>query len=194
MDHRKDPETPELAARQAQESDAGEATLVATAGPPAREPLSDSAQAETYHRAGFWLRLVAFVIDLAVLGAFSVFLLVSALLVSVAGADFSSFESDSFPSFSLFSLCEIAEIVAVAAYFTILHGETGQTIGKSVAGVKVCTLDGQPLGYGHALLRFTAYGFSFFALGLGFLWVGLNPGKRGWHDLLTGTMVVVDRG
>ena len=187
MGHDTDAEEPGLIASLPQESQAEGPTAVS------ERPLATAAQAEAFHRAGFWLRLVAFTIDLVVLGIFSSLLLLVGFLISRMGAEFSSFSPDASASFSWLALCQLTNFIATAAYFTILHSEAGQTIGKSLLGLEVCTLDGQPLSYGHALVRFVAYGFSFFSLGLGFLWVALNPGKRGWHDLLVGTMVVVSK-
>jgi len=192
MDDHSDGEERKPATHHPQESGPERLAPVVPNALPAHEPIV-RAQSEVYHRAGFWLRTGAFIIDMVVLGVFSGFLLLAAFLISVIGADSSNFDSASLNFGSLLLLCQLAEFTATAAYFTILHGETGQTIGKSLLGLEVCTLDGQSLGYGHALLRFLAYLPSFFLFGLGFLWVGLNPGKRGWHDLLSGTMVVVDR-
>jgi len=145
------------------------------------------------YRAGFWLRLVAFTIDLVILGVFSIVLLFVGLLIFALGTDFGSLELTTQPSFSLRLLGEAAALLATAAYFTILHGETGQTIGKNLLGLEVCTVEGERIGYSLALIRFLGYWLSFVFFGLGFLWVALNPGKRGWHDLLAGTVVVVDR-
>jgi len=144
-----------------------------------------------FYRAGFWLRLVAFTIDLVILGVFSILLLFAGLLLSALGTDFSTLELTSQPSISLRRLGEAAELLATAAYFTILHSETGQTIGKNLLGLEVRTVEGERVGYSIALIRFLGYWFSFFSFGLGFLWVAMNPGKRGWHDLLAGTVVVV---
>jgi len=176
-----------------QERNAAETASPPTADPPpplSEPPLTVSTQPEEFDRAGFWLRSVAFAIDLSVLSMFFLLLLLVSFLVSALGVEVSSLDVAAADSFSLASLCKLTGFIAAAAYFTILHGETGQTIGKSLVGLRVCTLDGEPLSYGHALVRFLAYGFSFFFFGIGFLWVGLNPGKRGWHDLLAGTVVV----
>ena len=191
-----DIEEPGSATTQPQESRPDEPTLAppaATPPPPLAPPLATSAQPEERERAGFWVRFAAFAIDLSVLGVFSVLLLLlTGFLILGMGIGMSGFDFSS-PPFSLFSLYQAAELTATAAYFTILHSEKGQTIGKNLVGLEVCTLDGEPLGYGQALIRFLAYGLSWFFFGLGFLWIGVNPGKRGWHDLLAGTMVVVSR-
>lgn len=164
-----------------------------TAAAPASSPVQAMPAQPTVvlYRAGFWLRLVAFTIDLVILGVFSILLLFVGLLLSALGTDFSNLELTSQPPISLRLLGEAAELLAAAAYFTILHGETGQTIGKNLLGLEVRTVEGERIGYSIALIRFLGYWFSFFSFGLGFLWVAVNPGKRGWHDLLAGTVVVV---
>ncbi|HKA52455.1 MAG TPA: RDD family protein [Candidatus Binatia bacterium] len=193
MNDRTPTEEPGTGPEQSQASSAAGTSAPPTAGlpPPLDEPPpTASTPAEEFDRAGFWLRSVAFAIDLAVLGTFSLFLLLTSLFVSALGVEVHSLDAAAADSFSLSSLYELSGLFATAAYFTILHGETGQTIGKSLLGLRVCTAGGEPLGYGRALARFLAYGPSFFFFGVGFLWVGLNPGKRGWHDLLAGTVVV----
>lgn len=144
---------------------------------------------EARERAGFWVRLVAFGIDCVILAAFAVLLFLVGWFGFRLGDPLAPAASSSL--LFLFALVSVATPTAAAAYFTILHSEHGQTIGKYLLGLEVCTLDGEPLSYSQALVRYLAYGFSFFFFGFGFLWVALNPGKRGWHDLLAGTMVVI---
>jgi uncharacterized RDD family membrane protein YckC len=193
MNDRTSTEESRIDANQSQESNAAETVLPPTAAPPtppSESPVTASPQPEEFDRAGFWLRSVAFVIDLSILTLFSLILLLIGLLVSWMGVEVNNLDIDVANSFSLSSLGKLTQFIAIVAYFTILHGETGQTIGKSLLGLRVCTLDGGSLSYGRALIRFLAYGPSLFFFGVGFLWVGLNPGKRGWHDLLAGTIVV----
>ena len=195
MEQRTSGEESGLTVSQSQENEvAGSAFATPTAlSPPGREPPpTTSEHAAKRDRAGFWLRLVAFVIDLVVLGAFSLLLLLIGFLAANLGANWSGLDTASPRPFSLLSLWQLAGLIAAAAYFTILHSEQGQTIGKSLLGLDVRTLDGEPLGYGQALVRCLAYGLSAAFLGLGFLWVALNPGKRGWHDLLSGTVVLMN--
>lgn len=192
MERRTDIEELGFAATQPGESQPAEPALAPPAAPPTAHlepPPVTSTQPQERERAGFWVRSVAFAIDLSLLGGFSLLLLLTGLLIF--GMD--GLDSSLSPSLSLFSLGEAAALAATAAYFTILHSEKGQTIGKSLVGIEVRTLDGEPLGYGQALIRFLAYGLSWFFFGLGFLWIAVTPGKRGWHDWLAGTMVVVSR-
>jgi uncharacterized RDD family membrane protein YckC len=145
---------------------------------------------ETQYRAGFWLRLVAFMIDTAILGTFSLLLIILGAVLTALGGELSGFDCEIEGAPSLFPLWLSGALTASAAYFTILHGEYGQTIGKNLLGLEVRTPEGEPLGYSQALFRWLGYGVSASFFGLGFLWVALNPGKRGWHDLLANTVVV----
>jgi uncharacterized RDD family membrane protein YckC len=134
--------------------------------------------------------LVAFGIDCVILAAFAVLLFLVGWFAFRLGDPLAPAASS---TLSLLALVSAATLTAAAAYFTILHSESGQTIGKHLLRLEVCTLNGEPLGYSQALVRYLAYGLSLFFFGFGFLWVALNPGKRGWHDLLAGTMVVISK-
>jgi uncharacterized RDD family membrane protein YckC len=165
--------------------------------PPPVDASPSSPQAATftdaYYRAGFWLRFVAFTIDTVILGVFSFLLLILGVVLTTPGGELSNFDFEFEGSFALFPLWLSGVITAAAAYFTILHSDYGQTIGKSLLGLEVCTPDGEALSYSQALFRWLAYGASAAFFGLGFLWVALNPAKRGWHDLLANTIVITPK-
>jgi uncharacterized RDD family membrane protein YckC len=76
------------------------------------------------------------------------------------------------------------------AYFVLLHGTGGQTLGKRLVGVRVVHVSGEPIGYARALGRTLGSVLSAFPLGLGYLAVAWQCDKRGFHDLLAGTRVV----
>jgi len=161
--------------------------------PPTMESSSSSQTTstfqETHYRAGFWLRLVALTIDTVILGAFSFILLFLGSVFTASGGALGDFDFEIEGSPASFPLWCCGVITAAAAYFTILHSEYGQTIGKSLLGLEVRTPEGEALSYSRALFRWLAYAASASFFGLGFLWVALNPGKRGWHDLLANTVV-----
>lgn len=76
-----------------------------------------------------------------------------------------------------------------AAYFTFFHGWSGRTPGKLLAGVEVRTLRGEGPSYGRALLRTLGGLVSFAAVGAGLVWALFEPRRRGWADLVSGTVV-----
>jgi uncharacterized RDD family membrane protein YckC len=71
---------------------------------------------------------------------------------------------------------------------------TGQTPGKMAIGARVVDAEtGERLTVGQALGRYLSYFLSMIGLFVGYLWVGLDPKKQGWHDHLAGTVVIRKR-
>jgi uncharacterized RDD family membrane protein YckC len=129
--------------------------------------------------AGFWIRAGALAIDLVV------FALVQAsfgLLATWLMGPSPEGEGAP-PSVFFFTL------LFTAAYTTVLHTVAGQTIGKSLAGIRVVGVDGALLTAGPALLRYLACFISAIPLGFGFLVAALRRDKRALHDLIAGSRV-----
>ena len=76
------------------------------------------------------------------------------------------------------------------SYFTYFHGTSGQTPGKMMLRIRVEQIDGEEMTLGIGFLRWVGYIISSLTLYLGFLWIGIDPQKRGWHDWIAGTVVV----
>jgi uncharacterized RDD family membrane protein YckC len=81
-------------------------------------------------------------------------------------------------------------LVVPAAYFVLMHGTGGRTLGKMLFGARVVTLTGAPVGYPRALGRYLAAFAALLPLAAGFLAAAARSDKRGLHDLLAGTRVV----
>lgn len=65
------------------------------------------------------------------------------------------------------------------------------TPGKMAMGCQVVNAEtGEKLGVGRSIVRYIGYIISTIPLGLGFLWIVFNKRKRGWHDLIAGTVVI----
>lgn len=83
-------------------------------------------------------------------------------------------------------------MLCVAAGFHLwfwTHG--GQTLGMRAWRLRLVSVDGGPVGFGRALVRYLVAVLSWLVLGLGFLWVLVDPEKRAWHDLASGTRLVL---
>ncbi len=114
---------------------------------------------------GFWIRLVAAIID----GA----------LVTVAGG-----------VLGLLVPSHISVFLGWV-YAVLFIGLRGQTLGKMALGIKVVDANGDVPGIGRAALREIVGKFvSAIVIMLGYLWVGWDPQKRAWHDHIAGTYVV----
>lgn len=85
-------------------------------------------------------------------------------------------------------------VVAVAAlYFIGFEASSRQaTPGKQWLGLRVCTLDGQRPSLGRTVLRFVAGSLSWLSLNLGHALAAWTPRKQALHDLIAGTVVVVE--
>lgn len=81
-------------------------------------------------------------------------------------------------------------LAQVAVFFLFFWCRGGQTPGMRAWGLRVEMTDGRPLGLPAATRRLAATALSAAALGLGFLWVLLDPQRRAWHDRLSTTRVV----
>ena len=69
------------------------------------------------------------------------------------------------------------------------HG--GQTLGMRVWGLRVRREDGSDLRWPIATVRYAFAYLSWGFAGLGILWCLVDGRRRAWHDLLTGTEMVV---
>lgn len=137
---------------------------------PASEPVPDAVAplpASTLPRPGFWVRIGALFIDSVIIG-FLVPLLVG----------WHSFEGN-----RLF-------LLALAVYGAVMWKVKGTTIGGIVFDLRVVRLDSRALDWPTVCVRSLGCILSVCALGLGFLWIGIDPGKQAWHDKLAGTIVV----
>jgi uncharacterized RDD family membrane protein YckC len=120
-------------------------------------------------RAGFWRRLGGAIVDGIILG------IVGAILaVALKGAG------------------SALSVLVGLAYFTLfVGGESGQTPGMRVVGVRVISFDGGgSIGYGRALIRWIGGYISAIVIFLGYFWMLWDKEKQCWHDKLAGDVVV----
>ena len=135
---------------------------------------------ETLRPAGFWIRFLASLLDALVLSG--VALLVTGLGALIGGQGVGSFR--------LAVVGGVFNFFFHAAYYIVLHGATGQTVGKLIVGVRVSTLEGTRVSYAAAFIRWLGYFLSGITLFIGYLLAGVRTDKRALHDLIAGTQVV----
>jgi uncharacterized RDD family membrane protein YckC len=77
-------------------------------------------------------------------------------------------------------------------YFWSREGASnGQTPGMKQMGIRVVRdTDGGPITIGPAILRLIGYWVSGFVFYLGYIWIFIDKRRRGWFDLIAGTVVV----
>ncbi len=117
--------------------------------------------------AGFWIRFAAYIIDAFILTA----LVIVCLIVVIVGW--------------------IALPFVALGYMPYLWWKRGATFGQSALGLRVVReADGGPIDGGQAVVRFIGIIVSGWVLYLGLIWVAFEPRKRGWHDMMAGTVVI----
>jgi uncharacterized RDD family membrane protein YckC len=117
------------------------------------------------HRAGFWPRLFAYVIDLIIFGIIigSIIGMISApfLLFFPDQFNFHFLEDDSDifnePSGPIAILLSFivgtTTLIGLLTYFIVIEGRFGATPGKMVLGLRVLREDGTKIGYVESLIR-----------------------------------------
>ena len=153
----------------------------ASFSPPPQRPLAPApaSVSATTRPAGFWIRVVAALIDLFVLALAQGFLYGTGwILWGGLGA-----------GMALSGATHLFSSLIGAGYTIVFHWMWGQTLGKMALQIRVVGMDGGPLSFGQSVGRYFATFLSAFILGIGFIMAGVRPDKRALHDLLAGTRV-----
>jgi uncharacterized RDD family membrane protein YckC len=143
---------------------------------------TNMAQVAPHGYAGFWIRVLAFIIDALVLGA------AFAVVGSVLRIDMSrSMNFSTGPQMPGYWLAAAIGFV----YFTVMESSATQaTLGKMALGIKVTDLGGNRISYLHAVGRHFARILSEITIGVGYLMVAFTERKQGLHDKVASTLVV----
>ena len=131
--------------------------------------------------AGFWIRFAATLIDTIIL-----LMLIMPALVFVYGTEY--WLSDSFVvGFWDVIINYLLPAIAVVLFWVYKSA----TPGKMATGLTIVDADtGEKPSTGQFVLRYLGYYVSTLALCLGFIWVGIDRRKQGWHDKIAGTVVI----
>ena len=148
--------------------------------PPYGQPAGYPAPAYGYppRYAGFWVRFGAYLLDAVILGVCVFAGLIVGLALVVAAPPI--------------GILAIVALYAVAiCYQPYLWWKRGATFGQSALGLRVVReQDGGPISGGAAVVRFIGLIVSAWVIYLGLIWVAFEPRKRGWHDMMAGTVVI----
>nr|WP_137677858.1 RDD family protein [Parerythrobacter lutipelagi] len=133
--------------------------------------------------AGFWLRVVAYIIDAIIMTV------VQFALAAILGVNLMDPEASAGGGSSI--LLNVVSIVIAVAYFAGLESSSWQaTVGKKALGLVVTDIDGNRIGIGRAIGRYFGKILSALILLIGFIMVAFTERKQGLHDMLAGTLVV----
>ncbi len=130
--------------------------------------------------AGFWLRVVAVMIDSLILQA--VIYAIAFCLVSFADIKIAE------------AVAPLASVLLAILYYALFESSAkGATPGKMAVGIKVVGAVGNRVSFLRALGRYLAKFISGAILGIGFLMAAFTEKKQGLHDMIAGTFVVKSR-
>jgi uncharacterized RDD family membrane protein YckC len=132
--------------------------------------------------AGFWVRLVAFILDAIVLAV------IAAALGPLAGTG-TMVQTGTQVSFN-YQASGLQTLVGLV-YFIGFWAWRGQTPGMLPFNMHVVRADnGEKVDVVRALLRYVGLIISFLVILLGVIWVAFDARKQGWHDKIASTVVV----
>lgn len=144
----------------------------------AKHELSESTE-----YGGFWIRVGAYLIDVAVL--LIPVLLISFLYKSVTPA------SDGTEKVVVEVIDFFLSQLIWWAYYAVLHSSSWQaSLGKKALGLKVVDENGERISFGRATGRYFAGFLSAIILCVGLMMVGWTKRKQGLHDMIAGTLVI----
>jgi uncharacterized RDD family membrane protein YckC len=147
--------------------------------------------------AGFWRRLAAGIVDVLVLG--SVFGILATLVAVVLrhplpriGQIGPDYVVDMAVNGGVLAEAGLAMLAILGfLYFFLFTALRGQTFGKHLMRLRVIDAYGERPSMARSLVRTIAYVPSLVLLALGFLWIGFDREKRGLHDWIADTYVVI---
>jgi uncharacterized RDD family membrane protein YckC len=146
---------------------------------------------------GFWIRLLAHLIDHVILGAIAAplfFIMAMPTILRVAHEAERNQEPSPEMIMAILSSVFLYVVVAFAGqwlYEAWLTSSSWQgTIGKRVLRLKVVDEAGNRISFGRATGRFFAKILSSMFFCIGFLMIAFTERKCGLHDMLAGTVVV----
>ena len=157
-------------------------------------PEPQTGPAPGYDFAGHGSRLVAYILDCVLI--FILLLVPVIALVAIGsaiGSDVTRPRTADVDAFATFAtvIFFVLILVLVFGYFPFFWARSGQTPGMRPFGLWVVRdADGGPLQARTAILRLIGMYVASTVFYLGFIWIFIDKRRRGWHDLIAGTVVV----
>lgn len=134
--------------------------------------------------AGFWIRVLAYIIDIIPLA------IIGVLLALLSGDPL----IDTDPSAPVYGFSDLIGLVIGIAYFVGFESSSYQaTPGKMALGLIVTDSDGRRISPMRAVGRYFAKILSAMILLIGYIMIAFTERKQGLHDMIAGTLVVKGR-
>jgi uncharacterized RDD family membrane protein YckC len=172
---------------------------VPTPGPYAPQmagyPVPAFAAGKTY--GGFWIRLVARIVDGIILTVpLGVIFIVFAVLAGGIASQTNSTDQNAKAAVGLgivgvWLLVVTLATVGTVIYFVYFWGTSGSTLGMRIFSLRIVDADtGAPIGIARAIVRYLMSIVNSVACYIGWIWVAFDPRKQGWHDKVANSIVL----
>ena len=146
---------------------------------------------------GFWIRLLAYIIDRIVLSVVATpFFFILALPTISKIAHEAEQNQEPSPEFVFSVLGALSTFIVLVfigywLYEALLTSSAWQgTVGKRILRLKVTDEAGNRIGFGRATSRFFAKLLSYLIFYIGFIMAAFTDRKRALHDMIAGTLVM----
>jgi uncharacterized RDD family membrane protein YckC len=130
--------------------------------------------AVTGAKAGFWIRVVAFIIDSVLVGV------INAIVAAILSSN----------TTGRTGIQTLLGIIYFSYFWSANSPWPGQTVGDKLLNLRVIRTDGSDLTIVQAFIRYVGLFISFIVIFIGVIWVAFDPNKQGWHDKIAGTYVI----
>jgi uncharacterized RDD family membrane protein YckC len=139
----------------------------------------------SFRYAGFWIRVLATIIDSIILQIAQYALLIPLGLMTFAGVTTNTNDQ-------IATTMEVLLISTVLniCYYVVFWTRNGATPGKMALGLKVVRPDGSLISTGQAIGRYFSFFIDCIILGIGFMMAGWDSEKRALHDRICETRVI----
>jgi len=137
-------------------------------------------------------RFIAYLIDAFIVGIFIVVAAIVASVIFASGVSGSGQNITVSPAAAGgFGLVMLLIFIVATAYFPWFWMRDGATPGMKRFSLRVVNdRDGGRVTGGQAVLRFIGLWISSAVVYLGYIWALIDSRRRGWHDLIAGTVVI----
>jgi uncharacterized RDD family membrane protein YckC len=151
--------------------------------PEAEEALEAHSNQEVEY-AGFWIRVLASIIDSILIVAITM-----PMLIGIYGDEYFVAQDSMQLAQGVWDilLSWVLPAIAVIAFWVYRSA----TPGKMIFRLKIVAAEtGEKPSTGQFIGRYLGYFVSTIPLGLGIFWVAFDSRKQGWHDKLANTVVI----
>lgn len=144
-------------------------------------------QPYTVQYAGFWWRLLAYLIDAAIM---SIIFVPLGMVIGVGMVVSGAVDNSGLASVANLGL-NVFQLLAMWLYYAFCESSSWQgTIGKKALGIRVTDMNGNRITFARATGRYFGMILSGMICFIGWLMIAFTEHKQGLHDMLAGTLVL----